>query len=259
MLAFEVNTDIVKKSPTDWADLLGADYKNAVALAGDPRASNQAIQGVFAAGLSAAGGDVAKAPDAGLKFFAELNKNGNFVPVIGKAASLAQGSTPIVIALGLQRARRSRHAQGQPAGRRGRAEDRRRRRRLRAGDQRLRAASERRQAVDGVPLFRRRPDRLAQGLLPPDPLQRSRPSSKKIPADLLAKLPPAEAYAKAVFPTLDQQAAAKDDDHQAVGRRGRRQRQVGDARIASAAPVAVPSAGHAVPPRTPSWRRLRYG
>ena len=38
------------------------DYKNAVALAGDPRASNQAIQGVYAAGLSAAGGDVAKAP-----------------------------------------------------------------------------------------------------------------------------------------------------------------------------------------------------
>ena len=31
----------------------------------------------------------------------------------------------------------------------------------------------------------------------------------KIPADLLAKLPPAAAYEKAVFPTLDQQDAAK--------------------------------------------------
>jgi putative spermidine/putrescine transport system substrate-binding protein len=31
----------------------------------------------------------------------------------------------------------------------------------------------------------------------------------KIPADLLAKLPPAAAYEKAVFPTLDEQAAAK--------------------------------------------------
>ncbi len=29
-----------------------------------------------------------------------------------------------------------------------------------------------------------------------------------IPADLAAKLPPAAAYAKAVFPTLDQQVAA---------------------------------------------------
>ena len=34
--------------------------------------------------------------------------------------------------------------------------------------------------------------------------------NKKVPADLLAKLPPAESYEKAVFPTLDQQAKAKD-------------------------------------------------
>ena len=31
----------------------------------------------------------------------------------------------------------------------------------------------------------------------------------KIPADLLAKLPPAEAYAKAVFPTVEQQGENK--------------------------------------------------
>jgi len=40
---------------------------------------------------------VDRAADAGLKFFADLNKAGNFVPVIGKVASLAQGATPIVI------------------------------------------------------------------------------------------------------------------------------------------------------------------
>ena len=34
--------------------------------------------------------------------------------------------------------------------------------------------------------------------------------AKKLPADLMAKLPPAEAYAKAVFPTLDEQGAAKE-------------------------------------------------
>jgi putative spermidine/putrescine transport system substrate-binding protein len=34
--------------------------------------------------------------------------------------------------------------------------------------------------------------------------------SKKVPADLLAKLPPAESYEKAVFPTLEQQAKAKE-------------------------------------------------
>ncbi len=69
VLAFEINADLVKKIPADWPDLLAADYKNAVALAGDPRVSNQAIQAVFAAGLASANGDVAKAGDAGLKFF----------------------------------------------------------------------------------------------------------------------------------------------------------------------------------------------
>ena len=81
VLAFEVNKDIVKDSPKDWADLLKADYANTVALAGDPRTANQAIQGVYAAGLSAAKGDATKAAAEGLKFFADLSKKGNFVPV----------------------------------------------------------------------------------------------------------------------------------------------------------------------------------
>ncbi|MCL4396585.1 MAG: ABC transporter substrate-binding protein, partial [Chloroflexi bacterium] len=34
--------------------------------------------------------------------------------------------------------------------------------------------------------------------------------ANKLPADLMAKLPPAANYAKAVFPTLDQQAQYKD-------------------------------------------------
>lgn len=97
VLAFEVNTDIVKDVPKDWADLLKPEFANSVALAGDPRAANQAILSVYAAGLAATKGDAAAAPQAGLEFFKELNAKGNFVPVIGKAASLAQGSTPIVV------------------------------------------------------------------------------------------------------------------------------------------------------------------
>lgn len=31
----------------------------------------------------------------------------------------------------------------------------------------------------------------------------------KLPAEMMAKLPPVEAYAKAMFPTLDEQGAAK--------------------------------------------------
>lgn len=41
MLSFEVNADMIDKAPTDWSDLLKADYKNAVSLAGDPRSANQ--------------------------------------------------------------------------------------------------------------------------------------------------------------------------------------------------------------------------
>ncbi|XUW88735.1 ABC transporter substrate-binding protein [Burkholderia sp. M6-3] len=97
VLAFEVNADMIDKAPSDWSDLLKSDYKNAVSLAGDPRSANQAIQAVYAAGLAQSKGDASKADKAGLKFFADLNKSGNFVPVIGKAASLAQGTTPIVV------------------------------------------------------------------------------------------------------------------------------------------------------------------
>ena len=41
VLAFEVNTDMIDKVPADWADLLKPDYKNAVALAGDPRSASR--------------------------------------------------------------------------------------------------------------------------------------------------------------------------------------------------------------------------
>jgi len=97
VLSFEVNKDLVPNPPADWADLLKDEYKNAVALAGDPRASNQAIQGVYAAGLAAGATDAKSAGEKGLEFFKELNAKGNFVPVIGKAATLAQGQTPILI------------------------------------------------------------------------------------------------------------------------------------------------------------------
>jgi putative spermidine/putrescine transport system substrate-binding protein len=97
VLSFEVNKDLVTNPPADWADLLKDEYKNSVALAGDPRASNQAILGVYAAGLSKGAKAGAEGGTAGLEFFKELNAKGNFVPVIGKSATLAQGQTPILI------------------------------------------------------------------------------------------------------------------------------------------------------------------
>ncbi|MNL27810.1 Bacterial extracellular solute-binding protein [compost metagenome] len=98
VMSMFVNKDLVKNTPKDWADLQKPEYSGQVALAGDPRASNQAILGVLAAGLSTGAKSGKEAGEAGLKYFADLNKAGNFLPVIGKAGTLAQGATPIIIA-----------------------------------------------------------------------------------------------------------------------------------------------------------------
>ena len=96
VLSFEVNTSVVKNVPADWADLLKPEYKGQVALAGDPTQSNQAISAVWAAAIANGGSLDDAAP--GLDFFKKLNDAGNFVPVIGKTATVASGETPIRIA-----------------------------------------------------------------------------------------------------------------------------------------------------------------
>ena len=97
VMSFMVNKDLIANTPADWADLMKPEYKASVALAGDPRASNQAILAVLAAGMSTGAKAGKDSGEAGLSMFAELNKAGNFVPVIGKAGTLAQGATPIVV------------------------------------------------------------------------------------------------------------------------------------------------------------------
>jgi putative spermidine/putrescine transport system substrate-binding protein len=93
VMSFFVNTDVVKNVPQDWSDLLKTEYKGQIAMTGDPRKSNQAYSTVFAAGLGT-GGSLDN-PQAGLDFFAKLNKAGNLVPVISNNALVAKGETPI--------------------------------------------------------------------------------------------------------------------------------------------------------------------
>jgi putative spermidine/putrescine transport system substrate-binding protein len=95
VLSFLVNTDVQPDVPKDWADLLDPKYNGQVALSGDPRTSNQAIQSVFAAAL-ANGGSLDDA-QAGLDFFAKLNKAGNLVPTISNNGLVAKGETPVRI------------------------------------------------------------------------------------------------------------------------------------------------------------------
>ena len=243
VLTFVVNADIVKTAPTDWADLLKPDMKASVALAGDPRVSNQATTAVYAAGLGDGSVEAAKAASAGLAFFADLNKKGNFVPVIGKAASVAQGTTPVLIAWDYNALAWRDSLKGNPKVDVDRAQERRRRRRLRAGDQRLRAAPQRRQAVARAPLFRRGAARLAEGLLPPDPLQQPRRDEEG------ARRPPRRAAAsgrlrQGEVPDARRTGGGQGRDRQAMGHcRRRHRRQVTPARSTDWRPSPLAGGG----------------
>ena len=207
VMAMLVNTDIVSTVPTDWADLTKPDYANAVALAGDPRASAQAISSVYAAGLST-GADAAGAADAGLKFFADVNAAGNFVPVIGKSASLAQGTTPIVIAWDYNLIAWKAGFEGNPA-----AE-------IVVPSTGVVAGV----YIQAISAYAPHPNaaKLWMEYLYSDegqllwlagychPIRFNDLAAKGvIPQDLLDALPPAAAYEAAVFPTIDEQNAAK--------------------------------------------------
>ena len=95
VLAFLVNTDVQPDVPADWADLLDPKYAGQVALSGDPRTSNQAIQSVFAATL-ANGGSLDNA-QPGLDYFAQLNASGNLIPLIANNGLVAKGEIPVRI------------------------------------------------------------------------------------------------------------------------------------------------------------------
>ncbi len=96
-LAFEVSKPEIENSPQDWEDLLKPEYKGKIAMAGDVLKSNQSVMTVYAAGLSRSGGDKTKAAEMGLQFWKEVNDAGNFIPVIADQGTIAQGETPIVM------------------------------------------------------------------------------------------------------------------------------------------------------------------
>lgn len=93
VMVFEVNTDVITNVPQDWADLLDPQYAGQIALAGDPRSSNQAAQSVYAAAVASGGSLDDIAP--GLEFFKQLNESGNLLPLIATSGTIAKGETPI--------------------------------------------------------------------------------------------------------------------------------------------------------------------
>nr|WP_245909731.1 ABC transporter substrate-binding protein [Rhodobacter viridis] len=208
VMSFMVNKDLVPTPPADWADLLKSDYAGQVALAGDPRASNQAILAVLAAGMANGGKAGEEAGTKGLDYFKAMNDAGNFVPVIGKAGTLAQGATPIVVMWDYNALAARDTLKGNPpveivvpqTG-------------VLAGVY-----------VQAISAYAPHPNaaKLWMEYLYSDEGQNlwlkgychparfnAMSAAGKVPAELLAALPPADAYAKAYFPTLAEVDANK--------------------------------------------------
>jgi putative spermidine/putrescine transport system substrate-binding protein len=205
-LAFEVNLDMVKTPPLDWADLLQPAFKGQVALAGDPRTANQAIMAIGAAALANGGGF--DNPKPGLDYFDKLNKAGNFVPLIAVPGTVDSGETPVTMRWDYNALSNRDKTDGNPniaviipqSG-------------IVAGVY-----------VQAISTYAPHPNaaRLWMEFLYSDegqviwlkgyghPVRYADLAARGvIPADVAAKMPPAASYAKAVFPTLAQQAANK--------------------------------------------------
>jgi putative spermidine/putrescine transport system substrate-binding protein len=89
------NSKVVKDPPTSFADLLKPEYKNMVALNGNPTQAGAAFAAVYAAALANGGSFSNIAP--GIAYFKKLSSEGNFVPVTGAESTVESGQTPILI------------------------------------------------------------------------------------------------------------------------------------------------------------------
>jgi putative spermidine/putrescine transport system substrate-binding protein len=80
---------------TSLNQLLGPQFKNAVALNGSPTAANAALNGVMMTNLAEGGtpDNIAK----GVDFFAKLKAAGNFSPISATGATIKAGTTEVVL------------------------------------------------------------------------------------------------------------------------------------------------------------------
>jgi putative spermidine/putrescine transport system substrate-binding protein len=101
VLTFAVNKQVIKNVPRSWADLLKPEYKNAVVIS-DPRTSGTGVATLMSANF-AMGGDEHNL-DPGIKYFAQMRKNGNLKAIGRNLANFQKGEAPIVIGYDLQSA-----------------------------------------------------------------------------------------------------------------------------------------------------------
>src|SRR2546429_8511695 len=94
-VAIGYNSDKVKTPPTSFADLLKPEYKNQVAINGNPTQASAAFSAVFASALASGGSLDNITP--GVSYFKKLHSVGNFVPVMAIAATTDIGLTPCIV------------------------------------------------------------------------------------------------------------------------------------------------------------------
>jgi len=209
VLALAVNKDIVTDaSPTSFADLKDPKYAAMVAIPGDPRTGNSSMMSVYAAGVAEGAKGGADAATAGIAFLRALKDSGNFVQVGGSAQNFAQGTTPIMADWDYNvLAMRDKLAGNPPV------------EVVIPSDAVIAGVY-----VQAISAYAPHPNaaKLWMEYIYSDegqlawlagychPIRFNDLAARGvIPADLLAKLPAPEAYAKAIFPTLDEQSAAK--------------------------------------------------
>ncbi len=88
-----VNKTLVSNVPKTFKDLLKPEYKGKVAINGSPLSSNSAVSVVIASAL--ANGGSLNDVSAGIEFWAQMKKNGNYIPVQTTPQTVASGQTPI--------------------------------------------------------------------------------------------------------------------------------------------------------------------
>ena len=208
VLAFGVNSDIYPDAPTSFADLTASDFANGVGVIGDPRTGNSTMMTIYAAGVAQNGAAGADALNQGIAYFKGLKESGNFVPVNGSSQNLAQGTTPIYFDWDYNLLAMRDQLNGNPP---------------------VEVVVPTDAVVAGVYVqaisaYAPHPNaaKLWMEYLYSDegqlgwlagychPIRFNDMAERGvIPQEMLDKLPPAENYAKAVFPTLEQQAGAK--------------------------------------------------
>jgi putative spermidine/putrescine transport system substrate-binding protein len=87
------NKSLISNAPKTFKDLLKPEYKGKVAINGSPLSSNSAVSVVIASALANGGSLNDIGP--GIEYWAQMKKQGNYIPVQTTPQTVSSGQTPI--------------------------------------------------------------------------------------------------------------------------------------------------------------------